>query len=210
MKMWLAKPTSMLLIAILFIISAKTNQKLMNKNINVNYGIIEIEGYKNCTIINNGETLYYSGPVKKIMPGLHFGIITYICDQIGDTIISTLKCKDCGLYCVYNEYIEGCNQSDFKFWLGVLVGCLISGIMCTIAVLILNKVLDKTFDNLSYIFQKKEDKRNIKLAKRVSSMTNMPLKVKYTTKYPLSNKLKDKISQKRLSTVDLSSNYVEL
>ncbi|QMP82244.1 glycoprotein, partial [Coleopteran phasma-related virus OKIAV235] len=93
-----------------------------SKIVVVEHGEITITEDTNCTFNCNGITIQSkSGKV----PGLWFGFIEYNCSNIMGSIISNFECKQCGLFCVYNQIIPGCSQDAFLIVIGVIIGSII-------------------------------------------------------------------------------------
>nr|QOI91410.1 GP [Aedes phasmavirus]QOI91416.1 GP [Aedes phasmavirus]QOI91419.1 GP [Aedes phasmavirus]QOI91422.1 GP [Aedes phasmavirus] len=90
--------------------------------IHVTHGVVTYHGFGTCTIKANGmEIKSMSG----IIPGWHYGLIDYNCDGIRGQLVSKLTCRDCGIYCMDNDMIEGCGQALIPIVIGVLVGLII-------------------------------------------------------------------------------------
>lgn len=85
----------------------------------VNNDKIEQKSSCNCTIKNNGRLVNDTSL-------LYYGLVQYTCNGLDGYLISKLKCNECGLYCVQNDLIIGCQNNVLQITLGLLVGVMIS------------------------------------------------------------------------------------
>nr|WQM60714.1 MAG: putative glycoprotein [Phasmaviridae sp.] len=114
------------------------------------YGVITIKNMVNCTISLGNLTYNFTEGNKA--PGLWFGLIDYDCIGYRGKLLSELKCKPCGMFCVYNEYLPGCEQKFIPF----LFGALTSIIIFTILFIILRSKLFLIVNNMinRYLYKK--------------------------------------------------------
>lgn len=100
-----------LLFAILIAMAVSHPLKVMN-------GRITTDGNRKCEISANGIKVEGRG----IIPGLHFGIIEYNCENVTGLIVSKASCSDCGMYCAVNQLILECQQTGTLMLIGMLIG----------------------------------------------------------------------------------------
>lgn len=82
-------------------------------SITVDYGRMVIKGYKNCNVsINNNDKMeIYPGDNGYIHEGLVFGLVSWWCDNEYGSLVKNIECKDCGLYCTYNQQFDMCRTN---------------------------------------------------------------------------------------------------
>ncbi|XP_055642406.1 uncharacterized protein LOC129779147 [Toxorhynchites rutilus septentrionalis] len=76
----------------------------MSNSIHVTHGVVTYSGYKQCSITANG---IHAEGMNGVIPGWHYGLIKYHCDDNTGILASKMTCQDCGVYCLQNETIEG-------------------------------------------------------------------------------------------------------
>nr|QMP82405.1 glycoprotein [Dipteran phasma-related virus OKIAV225] len=153
-------------------------------------GLIRTNGEKGCNITVNGQVTQTTGDT--FLPGLHFGLILYRCKNVTGMIVSKLSCKDCGIFCNYNEMIEGCKQYWVPFGIGVICGL----VPLIVVLIILRKVVNRIITNLiEWIVYKydawsdsREEKRTRNLSVRMHTRTYPKYKQPSNTKSRFLNK----------------------
>lgn len=111
------------IILILFVHWASGTKAIFVKN-----GKLHIYGYNACNITNNGVS-FNNITGSSIETGLIFGLVKYNCDGLHGSLISYMECMNCGVYCVFNDYIKGCTNKNIHLSLGIVIGLIVSSIL---------------------------------------------------------------------------------
>jgi hypothetical protein len=172
---------------------------LRMKYINIKYGEMHISGYNSCQINNNGnsQNIHVNGG-EITLPGLYFGLVTYICDIDAGTIISKFICKECGVFCTYNEYIEGCEQTAFKMALGIIIGLLIATCLFLPILYFCNRKAHKILHDIVYWFYNRSDKHRLNKSAKIQKLTGLHSFPKLKEPKVLSDEKRVKLQAKRI------------
>lgn len=123
-----------------------------------------------------------------VIPGYHFGLVTYKCGVDFGYLISKLKCKDCGLYCSYNDMIDGCQNQWLQMMVGMSLG-LFAGIILSILIYSFAwKYVGIIYRRLLVVTQIRSDNRANKTAALVGQLTGMNTNPIYKNKASLKDK----------------------
>jgi len=176
---------------------------VLSLDVKIKNGIIKFEDYNNCSIMLDNENvkLLENGYV----PRIHFGLVKYNCDNIVGFKISKLKCNDCGIFCMENQLIEGCESYYFLLLIGILIGCIGTPILY----FSLKKILPNIYIIIFiWINKKLQDANDRKHEQQVEKLRKMGIDAEhnYQDKYFLDFKSKTFIHQKRNKTRQNSSN----
>nr|QRW41723.1 MAG: glycoprotein [Miglotas virus] len=128
------------------------------KSIHVTHGVVSYSGYNQCDVVANGVKAYGK---NGLVPGWHYGLIDYTCDNITGSIASKMACNDCGYYCLQNQSIDGCQSYLIPAICGLIVG------------LVLTMVTRKVWKMSAKICLSKPDWFRITLTKRNSTASPM-------------------------------------
>ncbi|UHM27635.1 MAG: glycoprotein [Fushun phasmavirus 2] len=138
--------------------------------IEVSFGKITVENFKKCTIIGQDFVYDYNADVNSTVPGLWFGLISFTCDDTIGHLISKFKCKDCGIYCIYNEYIEGC-QTGLPYWAGVCIGVIAGIVICAILWISSGPIGRAMYHWVLSKYYIRKDKKHEKMCRKVNKIT---------------------------------------
>nr|UHK03097.1 MAG: glycoprotein precursor [Sanya phasmavirus 2] len=138
----------------------------------ITFGKITVENFKECVIIGQDSQYVYNSSVDTSVPGLWFGLVSFTCDKVVGHEVSKFKCKDCGIYCPYNEYIEGCTTS-VPYWTGVTLGCIIGTLMCAISWCICGCYFPSIIDWAVYKLAKKRDRKAVKECMKLARLAKV-------------------------------------
>ncbi|AJG39296.1 glycoprotein precursor [Wuhan mosquito virus 1] len=165
------------------------------QDIEINEGVMTINYKGNCSLAFNGYNVTMTGP--KEVEGLFYGLVNYRCGNNIGWLVSKVACKKCGLFCMQNEMIEGCESKVYLFIIGTVVGCLIG----LIGLLTLRNKLRKWSDHLIscclYRLVTYEDKREEERVKMLRERVATDITPKYRELPPMKAKHMDKIEGKR-------------
>lgn len=92
-------------------------------SINVDHGRMVIRDNRQCnvSINNNDKILIDIENGEYIHNGVVFGLVSWWCDFEYGTIIKNIECKDCGIYCSYNQQFEIC-KTNGPLIIGIVLG----------------------------------------------------------------------------------------
>lgn len=158
--------------------------------VTVKYGQITTSTENACDFKNNG--IMYSKPKGiKDVPGLWFGFIDYNCTDTSGHVFSKIECKDCGLYCTYNEQILQCKQDLSVFLIGFFSGLAIF----LIIILMLKKNIRNTvfyfYHWIRYKYYCKIDKHDYLKACQNRRLLDVPMMLRFKTVQLPTNLLKE-------------------
>lgn len=162
--------------------------------VNVDHGVITLDE-DNCTVLVNS----ISQPViGRTVAGYHFGIIKYDCPSYSGIKVSKMKCSSCGIFCAYNQMIEGCESKMIPLISGVVVG-----VIMTLLVLLCIKsravrAIHSLVDWFYYIKQLRGDVKVEKETDKISKVMNAAVPYKYSNTVTLSHPRRIKIEQRRM------------
>lgn len=152
-----------------------------SNKIEVGGGLIKVN-HSNCTVTVNGEK---KDIVDGVVPGLQFGIVSYVCDGDIGTVISKLACHKCGLFCAANEMIDGCQNVLLPLLIGLLLG-FISG---SVVIALFWSLIMRAFVALLEWFNEKRQIRSDRSHKvkvdKLNRLTNSNNPYNFTNDYHL-------------------------
>lgn len=127
-----------------------------------------------CNIMVNGLEINGTG----LIPGLHFGLIEYICDGEYGTIVSVAKCTKCGIYCPVNQYIAECKQTWVLIVIGVVIGLIPTLVFCIFLRKVVwsigQSIVDRCLFRIDMIRDHFEEKKSRSMAKRLPDSKIQP------------------------------------
>lgn len=170
--------------------------------VSINNGELTIKNANNCNIMVNGDM---NNIIKIKMndtsysyPKYIFGIVEYDCDSQIGTILSTFSCKDCGIYCHYNQLFDQCKSSTLLVIIGMVIGCIIFTIMVLIfwnKIIRLARAICEFIIYKYHVYKVKRDYSHAKEIRKLNNDISIEIKDRMRTKYD--NRIKDKVNNKR-------------
>lgn len=103
--------------------------------------------------------------------GLWFGLGNYECGKIQGSLSSKYECKQCGVFCSYNEIVPGCTQVVFPIIIGLLSGTILGVLMMVIIHHKLNKLLGIIHKYMVVRRHTRKDDRIFKVSKLIKNNT---------------------------------------
>lgn len=150
------------------------------KSVDIKDGQLEIIGWENCEINANGKVINMT---KGRQMGLYFGLITYKCDTDYGYKISKMNCKECGIYCVYNDYISGCQNEKMQLVVGIFVGLILGPIACFAIWKCYGKCLNACYHSNVAKRQRRNDKVELEHSLRINALTGVSSRPAFNDKY---------------------------
>lgn len=71
----------------------------------------------------------YNYTIEDVIPGLWFGLINNVCDNVKGTMVSQLECKPCLMFCTYNEMIPHCVSYGLPLTLSTIISLLLTTLL---------------------------------------------------------------------------------
>ncbi|AOF41424.1 glycoprotein precursor, partial [Seattle Prectang virus] len=168
-------------------------------SITVDYGRMVIKGYKNCNVsINNNERMeIYPGENGYAHNGLVFGLVSWWCDNEYGSLIKNIECKDCGLYCTYNQQFEMC-RTNAPIVIGVTVGIIIFFIVTSLTLTCFKQRLIKLTNSVIVHMITSDDRGRAKKVSTLNKITGMMNPIIFRTLETKSKNINDMIMARRL------------
>lgn len=169
-------------------------------NIRIEFGRMTIDGYNECNVsINNGDML-------NILPrgnlyvydGIVFGLISWWCDSEYGSIIKNIECKDCGIYCTYNQQFEMCKTSA-PVSLGAILGAIIFLLLLSLVLTIFKEKIINITDKVIVYFITADDRKRVKKIKNLNKITGLLNPIKFKPITTKSDKINSMIVEKRMN-----------
>lgn len=180
-------------------------------SIEVENGIIKIPNNISCNVTLNDKenvvNLNSTNPLK-----LYFGILDLVCynkssqTSFTETKISRIKCSDCGVFCLQNDILPGCDKHQLPYYIGLfIIGVVLIFLYCIIFLSCKFCKCCQIFSIKSfaqYMYQKKLDQKETKRVLFNIKKLRINAYPKYKNEYNLKKKYKEKIQLQRfLNTI---------
>lgn len=174
----------------MLLIMAGISTITMSPSVYVSNGNLHIIGANSCTITINKDmdamVTLSKLPIKYTYPNKAFGLIDYNCDGYSGSLISQFECKECGIYCSYNQYIEKCKNDWAIFGVSITMSSLIMIILIFIFRTKLINLISACIDQLIVTYHNKIVKKDYKEARKVmkvTDLTNVEIEDRVRSKY---------------------------
>lgn len=172
-------------------------------------GAITITDLDNCSFHNNGMEYNGTGPGR--MPGLFFGLIEYSCTNTKGILVSKLSCKDCGLYCNYNQMIDGCQSYWIPFLTGSAIVMILLLLLCSVPKVrtFFNKIVIYIIESVMYCWTRCQDKKEMRKINQMMARNVRGVEPSFNRPINKHPKFINKINSKRATsgylTIELST-----
>lgn len=178
---------------------ALMNSWALGGSITVDYGRMVIKDYKTCNVsINNGEKIEISpGSNGYIHEGLVFGLVSWWCDNDYGSLIKNIECKDCGLYCTYNQQFEMCRTLT-PLIIGALVGTVVFIMALLLLVICFRKRLGYIANRMILHFITRDDRRRAGKVKTLNKITGMMNPIRFKAMITSSKDINKMIMEQRM------------
>uniref|UniRef100_A0AB38Z1Q7 Glycoprotein n=1 Tax=Matula phasmavirus TaxID=3078421 RepID=A0AB38Z1Q7_9VIRU len=113
-----------------------------------------------------------------VFRGWHYGIIDYVCDDVEGILVSKMTCKDCGIYCVENEMIQGCEKSFLPWIISTILALLLLLVTCCLWVSVGKKIVLMLWDAAQrrlQLFKNERKEKRVRRYKKYSQNENVAL-----------------------------------
>lgn len=145
--------------------------------VTINNGQIIMEGETSCIKNANGkETTYF---INDKPTGLFFSLITYNCTTSTGVIISKLSCKSCGIYCNYNQLIEGCESFWWPMFIGVLISLIIMSLIIGTTRRYILARIGAVIEYFVYRYQRARDNKELNKVMKMKKRNIMTVRPRY-------------------------------
>lgn len=161
-----------------------------------------ITTYTKCNLTIN-QKIHFFDVYNKTLPNLYYGVVEFNCLKSDSSIhygyqISTPICKDCGVYCRFNDLIPKCRNSTLPIFMGCLMLlCIASFFFCFYKELWKNESCLRNY--IRYRSFIKKDTDTCKDAFRTSKVLKVSSPLEFEQPTNLSNYYRNKLRDKRIA-----------
>ncbi|QXL90807.1 glycoprotein [Pectinophora gossypiella virus 2] len=168
-------------------------------DIHVQNGVLTIKDYNKCHININGDlTTIELNRTKYIHDTLVFGLLKWKCDnEFGNEIVD-IQCKDCGIYCSYNQQFEKCKNNITPWIIGILTSLCVLLIIILISVTCLKKKINNTFLYIIFWLLTRNDRKRASKVKKLNKITGSRNTILFRSIITKSDQLNTMIMENRL------------
>lgn len=166
-------------------------------------GTVTVDSNFLCNLTLNNQQKFVN--INGSMNNLYFGYIEFNCSSnkdeeftVSSFIISEVKCKECGFFCIYNNVIPQCRNIVFPLVSGLVAVVVPLLLLYTLFKRLIKRLDTRIIEWLKYMHQIRADKRASARARFCTKTLKVKCQINFTNKTNVSNKYKQKVIIKRL------------